>query len=197
MQTKICTKCDEEKPLDQFSKQKRGKCGRTSRCKSCEAERGRVYEKENRDRVNARKRSYYANNKDTLKAYKESWKEENLDAVRCSQKKHYETNKEKFRERERIAAKTNPEKFAAKEAKRRASKLRRTPAWSEEDLIALVYEQCERLNELWGTNFEVDHFIPLQGEDVSGLHCWDNLQLLDRSLNASKNNRNPLCPTHS
>lgn len=34
----------------------------------------------------------------------------------------------------------------------------------------------------------VDHIIPINPRDTSvcGLHCWDNLQLLDRNLNSEK-----------
>jgi len=36
---------------------------------------------------------------------------------------------------------------------------------------------------------EVDHILPLQGKDVSGLHTLNNLQYLTKSDNASKGNR--------
>lgn len=35
MQTKICTECQEEKELAEFTKQKAGKYGVTSKCKEC------------------------------------------------------------------------------------------------------------------------------------------------------------------
>ncbi len=52
-----------------------------------------------------------------------------------------------------------------------------------------IDKRCKELNELWGTNMEVDHVIPLRGKLISGLHVWDNLQLLDRLLNTKKGNK--------
>lgn len=173
---KICTKCGEEKSLSEFHKDSTRKDGLDFHCKACKSKRRTTEKRREYDR------KQYHKTKEERKQKRLAYREKN-------------------RERETARAvqwqKDNPHKVKEKTAKRKASKLQRTPPWSEQDKIALIYEHCERLNKLWGTNFEVDHFIPLQGEDVSGLHCWDNLQLLDRSLNASKNNRNPLCLTHS
>lgn len=36
LKTKVCTKCDKEKPLDQFNKLIRGKGGRRAQCKTCD-----------------------------------------------------------------------------------------------------------------------------------------------------------------
>lgn len=77
----------------------------------------------------------------------------------------------------------NPWKANAISAKKRASKLQATPPWFEKEKVAIVYQKAKE----WG--FEVDHVIPLKGKNVSGLHCWANLQLLDKSLNSSKGNK--------
>lgn len=69
-------------------------------------------------------------------------------------------------------------------ARRRCSKLQRTPPWAKNDpRIKEIYRQAR----LWG--MEVDHVLPLQGKLVSGLHCWENLQLLHKSVNRSKSNQ--------
>ena len=39
------------------------------------------------------------------------------------------------------------------------------------------------------TGHEVDHIIPLNGKNVSGLHTIDNLQYLPSSINRSKSNK--------
>ena len=36
MKTKVCSKCEKEKPLDEFNKLIRGKGGRRAQCKTCD-----------------------------------------------------------------------------------------------------------------------------------------------------------------
>lgn len=43
MLTKVCTDCNIEKPLDEFSKHKKGLYGVVARCKSCLRKRGKIY----------------------------------------------------------------------------------------------------------------------------------------------------------
>jgi predicted CoA-binding protein len=40
-------------------------------------------------------------------------------------------------------------------------------------------------------SLDVDHIIPLNPKDqsVCGLHCWANLQILDKSLNLIKGSK--------
>jgi len=73
-------------------------------------------------------------------------------------------------------------KGSAKYAKRRASKLQRTPSWADDLVIQMIYEDCPE-------GYHVDHIIPLQGENVSGLHVAWNLQYLTAEENCSKGNR--------
>jgi hypothetical protein len=76
-------------------------------------------------------------------------------------------------------------------AKRRASKLQRTPNWlTEEDhwMFEEIYSLAKLREELTGVKWHVDHKIPLQGELVCGLHVPTNLQVITATENLSKGN---------
>ena len=70
----------------------------------------------------------------------------------------------------------------ALQAKRRAMKLRATPKFANLKKIKEIYKNCPK-------GYTVDHIIPLQGNNVCGLHVEWNLQYLTRSENSSKSNK--------
>lgn len=74
----------------------------------------------------------------------------------------------------------------------RAAKLRARPAW-EGELTEFVHEEACMLavlrEQLTGIAWEVDHVVPLRGEQVSGLHVWNNFQVITQWANRSKRNR--------
>lgn len=97
-------------------------------------------------------------------------------------RKHTEANRDKRRAASSLWSKNNPAAATALVVKRTAAKLNRTPAWVNHDLIKLVYVYADALG------MTVDHVLPLQGRLVSGLHVYENLQLLTKSENTSKGN---------
>ena len=88
-------------------------------------------------------------------------------------------------------SKNNKAKRNAITAKRHASKLQRTLIWLTKEhykQIADFYKKAKELDALTGIKHHVDHIVPLQGENVSGLHVPWNLQILTAAENCSKNN---------
>lgn len=65
------------------------------------------------------------------------------------------------------------------------------PAWADSERIKSVYEEAVRLSRETGVKHDVDHYYPLRGETVCGLHVESNLQILTRSENARKKNQMP------
>ena len=204
---KECTKCGEVKPLEGFGVRNKSKSGRAASCKDCDNARNKKYREENRDKVSARKKKYHEDNRDEIAVYRKKYYEKNRDETLARNKKYYEENRDKVSAREKKYYEENhdkvsarkkkyrkkfPEKSAARTAKRKAAKLERVPSWSNEaDLKAIkkIYARCKRINKLTGIPHQVDHVIPLQGENISGLHHSTNLAIIPAALNRSKNNK--------
>jgi len=70
--------------------------------------------------------------------------------------------------------------------KRIADQKKRTPAWANLDAIKLVYLVAEQRTRLSGIEHHVDHFYPLNGESVSGLHVPLNLRVIPAAENLRK-----------
>lgn len=86
-------------------------------------------------------------------------------------------------------AKDNAHKKRSYRAKRRAAILNATPYWADLNAIKNVYKQADALSKEYNDRYEVDHIIPLQGKNVSGLHVHWNLQIMHISENRCKGNR--------
>lgn len=79
---------------------------------------------------------------------------------------------------------TNAETQNSRQSVYRAKKLQRTPKWSDLNKIKEFYKNCPN-------GYHVDHFYPLQGLTVSGLHVIENLQYLTEEDNLRKHNKFP------
>ena len=135
-----------------------------------------------------KKNAYYKANIEKIKAYREATKVKRL----AYAKAHYKANIEKKKAYDKAYAKANKEKVNAKLAKRRAAKLNRTPGWlTKEDLGKMqeLYRVAQKKTRIEGIEYHVDHTIPLQGKNISGLHVPDNLQVIKATENIRKNNR--------
>lgn len=55
--------------------------------------------------------------------------------------------------------------------------------------MTAVYELAKELQWLSETPLEVDHEVPLQGENVSGLHVPWNLRIVPMPINRAKSNK--------
>lgn len=111
----------------------------------------------------------------------------------CYSDSHRENNPEKYlssriknRENRNKStakwAKENPGLKAAKEAKRRAQKIQAMPKWVDLAAIKDFYSKCP-------PGYHVDHIIPLQNDNICGLHILNNLQYLKSEDNCIKSNK--------
>jgi hypothetical protein len=91
---KICNKCDEEKSLDLFVKNKKSKDGRTGTCKACENKRLAKFREENREELRLRSSEHYKDNKDKIKARNRVRYHDNIEWERERSKKYRENHLE-------------------------------------------------------------------------------------------------------
>jgi hypothetical protein len=102
--------------------------------------------------------------------------------VAAKNKKWYQNNKDKAKNNSATWAKSNSHKRSAAFAKYRATKMKATPKWVDLKSIETFYKNRP-------VGYHVDHIVPLQGKNVSGLHVVWNLQYLTISENCSKGNK--------
>ncbi len=116
--------------------------------------------------------------KDYVNKSKESYKQ----SRNAYMKQHREENLERYKERDKIYYLENKYKFLANNSRRRDVIKHATPGWANIDDIQNVYLEAQYFG------YHVDHIIPLRGKNVSGLHVWDNLQILPPKDNLQKGN---------
>ena len=175
---KQCTSCKTQKEITEFYKDSHLKSGYASSCKKC---------------ISVRQKTFKENNKDYFKQYNKQYWIKNKKQMSLQSKKYYEENKENLAEQNKQRSKKhfqeNKHLYNAKRAKYRASKLKATPKWADLKAIKIEYSLASWCSAVTGVPYEVDHIIPLQGENVCGLHVHYNLQVIQRAPNRSKGNK--------
>lgn len=167
---KLCKKCNQEKPFELFGKHQKTKDGFQYWCKNC-----------NKTYLSTTVKYKTEESKKKKQAYDKEWRIANK-AQKYSYDKAYLID---WRS-------DNPDKSAGYSAKRRSAKLNATPDWlTQEDWqeIELIYRLRDELEKQTGVLYHVDHIVPLQGENVCGLHVPWNLQVITASENISKSNK--------
>ena len=135
-------------------------------------------------------------NPEITKRFYEKNKQRILDKKREYKAKWYEKNKDRLLPKIIAYSKEwrskNPEKHAAREASRRAVKLKATPRWLNDEhqkAMLLEYELAKWCSNVIGVQYDVDHIVPLKGKLVCGLHVPWNLQVILASDNRAKGNK--------
>jgi len=131
-----------------------------------------------RERNNIRALQWYENNKAIAIARSKAYYVENADQVKA-----YTRDREK-----RMRVELRPLKLARRML-RIARQIQATPAWIDLRAIDAIYCEAQKMTQLTGVRYDVDHIVPLQGRTVCGLHVAANLQPLPSHENRSKGNR--------
>lgn len=200
---KICAKCGEEKPLSDFSKDRKNKDGMDRLCKCCHSEKNKAFREKNRETILAKKAAYRLANKAKLadkckeyyarsKVVRENYLLRNKDRLRELQAAYREKNKDKVKERRITYEAANLEKKSVRERNRRARKRNAEGSHTAADiqqLLVLQKNKCASCRKPISSSYHVDHVMPLA---LGGGNGKDNLQLLCPHCNLSKHAQHPV-----
>ena len=189
---KICTQCGFPSELKEFNKDKNSKDGFQSRCRICCKINKTKWRQANLEREKIKRAEWYQTNVEHAKACVVAWRSTHSEQKRVKSSEWYQNNKEKEKVRMVAWQKANPDKMNAYNARRRASKLNSTPSWlteTQKEEVLAYYVKAKEMQQLTGILYHVDHIVPLQGKNVSGLHVPWNLQVIPASKNLRKYNK--------
>lgn len=175
-------------------------------CLQCGAEHSRSYRVGNPGEVAAGKRRYLLENAEKVSASNRASKLKNQDANRARRlvrdaenaefvharaRSYYHKNRDRLLEYARRYRAERQHVRTALQAKRKARQLRAVPIWSGEldDFVWLEAADLVRLRRVaTGVEWAADHMVPLACKTVSGLHVWNNCQVIPWAMNQSKRN---------
>lgn len=195
----ICKRCNESKPRTSFGFDKNRSTGLSCYCKNCKNTLGAKRYKKNKNEISIKAKIYRDANIEKIKMQKIIFYEKNKNKILNSQKIYRNENHEKlsiysknYRDclENKVSRSLYLDKYRvdkkyvinAANAKSRYLETNFLPPWFEYEKVLLVYKKAQQYG------FDVDHIVPIKSKTVCGLHCWDNLQLLDKSLNSKKGN---------
>jgi hypothetical protein len=145
-----------------------------------------------RDIENAKRlrKEWYERNKELTKERARAWALDNPDKRKASVDKWRTENLEQHNATNRNWGANNKPLKASLQAKRKSAILQRTPVWDKDaHLIVAKYQLANMLTRETGEPHHVDHIIPLQGKNVSGLHVFSNLRVILGEDNVKKSNK--------
>ena len=188
--TKTCTQCLVTKELTEFNYDVTTKDGHKPYCRAClkkykdaNKHKTAAYNLATKEHRKIKAAKYFQENKNEIYAYRKT------DKVASYHKKYLKDNEEKIAAQSREWKQSNRGSVRSYRAKRRAAILQATVPWADLEAIKEIYKEAVMLTKETGIEYHVDHIIPLQGKEVSGLHCESNLQILTASDNISKHNK--------
>ncbi|MDD4422654.1 MAG: hypothetical protein PHD46_06430 [Eubacteriales bacterium] len=186
---KACTRCREEKPINDFCKNRQKKDGIHIYCKECSSVLYDQWARANKQKNNERKRQYYQKNREAILGKKR-------DYIACNRDKISDASKRR-REKPKIRVTQNISKSIWARIRGRKKSLR----W--EKLVGFTYEELKKHLEkqflpgmTWDNygKWHIDHKTPVAAfnfqstEDLDFKKCWalENLQPLWAKDNQNK-----------
>jgi 5-methylcytosine-specific restriction endonuclease McrA len=182
--TKVCKKCQKEKPVDEFYQRARYKNGITSWCKQCHKDKDHVWQQENKQRVKELNHLSYERNKEHKNKKAVEWSKANP----VKRKKSVETwranNWERFKSKARAWWSSNPLKPLEYHANRRARALGNGGTFTDKDWNEILEKYGHKCLKCGSTDrIQPDHVIPLAR---GGRNDKSNIQPLCKRCNVRK-----------
>lgn len=173
MNTKTCTKCGIDKPLNDYYDSENGRDGKESRCKQCKSS---YY------------RARYKANPEPQRTQALKWAEANRERSRANALKRSRSNREQQRNKSRAWRAANPQKAKSQDYARRARKAHAVPQrWKRTTCPDHLCYWCG--TTLTPEITHIDHIMPIS---LGGQDTPDNTANTCASCNLTKNNTHPL-----
>jgi hypothetical protein len=163
-----CKKCEQWLDPMRFSLKPKMKLGLRSECKVCVSAAAREWNLANPERAATAVARYRKTEGHALKS--KAWREANREYMAAYMRawnKSSPTNGGKIRMRTKA----------------------KMPAWANPEKIVAIYAEARQKTVETGVQYVVDHFYPLHGKTVSGLHVEHNLRVITQDENRRKYNR--------
>lgn len=179
-ESKVCTKCNQIKPLVDFYNTKKTKSGKESFCIACRKKASQIYYENNKELVNRRTVEWQKNNYEKKKKINRDWRRKNPEA----RKRWVALNRDKTREYSREFSSKNPELAAKNNALRRAkTEGSKRYLITKKEIKKLYGQPCFYCGK---ESKHLDHVIPLSR---GGTHSIGNLVPACQFCNLSKHNK--------
>ena len=172
------------------------------------AEQTKDYRERNSDIIKQRKANYYRQNKEAINnRHKEYWLENKEKILEKEREKYHSLsadekaimvsfsvewgrkNKDKRKKYTKKWRQNNKHKVLMNTRARQNCISKATPDWACLNSIETKYKERETMSKVTGIVHHVDHIIPLQGENVCGLHVHNNLRVIPARDNLRKSNK--------
>ena len=199
METKICTKCNNEKPLTEFFKNGRG--GYRCDCKVCSKNQIKIYRNENKEKIKKTSQKWLEKNVARHNQNSKNWYNKNVTKITEKRAEYREENREKLKLKARIYILENKDKHKERSKKYRINnkvkineytkkRLKYDPLFKlklnvrtliNRSLKKLNYIKTEHTEKILGCSFD-DFKLHLESNFESWM-SWDNRGLYNGELN--------------
>jgi hypothetical protein len=202
METKVCSKCNIEKELVEFNKQKQGKYGVRGHCRECQRKETKKYKFNNKKKIAEYNKKWNYQNKKYYQEYRKIWENKNPDKLQYK-RENFKKNNPNYYNEYQIKRKKEDILFHLKckmrDSVNRYLKYRSTT--TSEIVGCSPQELKEHLENKFvpGMSWEnraewhIDHIIPLSSakteEELYKLCHYTNLQPLWAEENLKKSNK--------